>query len=158
MYKYNNCGGTFEEPKICYELHGFTTGSGEKLTVCPFCDSTGFEEYTEPEPYNPDLAEVSKAIIKGIFHLNNLRYALEDIFGSAMENKELEKSCDCFFNALDIITSEEGMDENVLNLIIEAKVLDSRLFKACDNFLEGAGLYDGKRIQRASCYKQVGTL
>ena len=54
MYRCENCGETFEEPKIVCEDHGYDTEIChipyyEYVDHCPICDSTDIEEYEEEE-------------------------------------------------------------------------------------------------------------
>lgn len=104
------------------------------------CNNCG-EEYTESKPYSPDLAEVSKKIIEGLWLLNTYRSGLEDVFGEcALDESNFDKGQQCLYESLDIITAPEGMDENVMTKIFDAKVTESSLNTAIENFLAGAGL------------------
>lgn len=47
MFKCNECGYVFDEPKEFYEGHGFDSGPQEKWSVCPRCKESGFEEIEE---------------------------------------------------------------------------------------------------------------
>lgn len=49
MYRCDDCGSTFEQPKIITEMHGFTWGPGEEIPFCPFCGSDCFDEVEEDE-------------------------------------------------------------------------------------------------------------
>ena len=54
MWRCENCGETFEEPKIIREDHGYDTEYThipyyEYVDYCPICDSTDIEEYEEEE-------------------------------------------------------------------------------------------------------------
>ena len=140
MYRCNSCKSEFDEYDTHYEKHGFSDGPFERFATCPYCHSTDFEEYTEPEPYDPDLAEVSRKVIQGIFRINNFRYQLEDIFGDKLRNEELEEASSLLMEALSIIFAPEGLDSDVEDLIWKAKLTDDSLKRATDNFLEGAGL------------------
>lgn len=136
MYKCNDCSREFEE----YDT--FRENSGEKWYVCPYCRGTDFDEIQQrqAEPYDPDLAEVSRKIIQGIFRINNFIYQLEDIFGDKLKNEELDEAVNSLTDALNIIFAPEGLDSYAEGLICKAKITDDSLKKATDNFLEGAGL------------------
>ena len=133
MFKCYDCGREFEEPKTWTERHG------ETFSGCPFCLGS-FEEYTEPEPYDPDLAEISKKIVESLFHINTFSYQLEDVFGKKIENDEFEKAWELLVEALHIISAPEGMDRSVEDLVTTAKLTESSLNSALNNFLEGAKL------------------
>ena len=48
MWKCEECGYIFDEPKIIYERHPYGMGyATEEFAVCPCCKSTSFEEYRE---------------------------------------------------------------------------------------------------------------
>lgn len=49
MFKCNDCGAEFEEPRIYYETHGFSSPPFEERAECPNCGWTGFEECREEE-------------------------------------------------------------------------------------------------------------
>lgn len=140
MFKCYDCGREFEEFNTHFETHGLPTGPFEKLDTCPFCGSTNFHEVSEPEPYDPDLAEISKKIVESLFYINTFSYQLEDIFGKKIENAEFEKAWESLVEALHIISAPEGMDRSVENIVTTAKLTDSSLNSAIINFLEGAKL------------------
>ena len=140
MFKCNFCKREFDDYEPHYESHGFSDGPFEKFALCPYCHSTNFDECTEPEPYDPDLAKVSKKVIEGIFRINNFLYQLEDVFGDKLKNEELEEATNSLMDALSTIFAPEGLDSNVEDLIWKARVTDQSLKIATDNFLDGAGL------------------
>jgi len=48
MWKCEDCGYIFDEPKIIYERHPYGMGyATEEFAVCPHCKSTSFVEYKE---------------------------------------------------------------------------------------------------------------
>ena len=47
MFKCNECGFVFDEPKVYYEGHGFSEGPQEKWCVCPRCKESGIREIKE---------------------------------------------------------------------------------------------------------------
>lgn len=51
MYKCNDCGKRFEEPKITQESRGEYWGAPcwEMYSVCPYCKSDDIDEETEDE-------------------------------------------------------------------------------------------------------------
>ena len=54
MWRCENCGETFDEPKIVCEDHGYDTEIChipyyEYVDHCPICDSTDIDEYEEEE-------------------------------------------------------------------------------------------------------------
>ena len=140
MFKCYDCGREFEEFNVHFESHGLPDGPGERFETCPFCNSTGFHEVAEAEPYDPDLAEISKKIVESLFHINTFLYQLEDVFGRKIENNESEKAWELLVEALHIISAPEGMDRNVENIVTTAKLTNSSLNSAIINFLEGAKL------------------
>ena len=44
MFKCENCGATFPEPKIEKERHGFSWGGYELLWFCPVCKDESVHE------------------------------------------------------------------------------------------------------------------
>lgn len=44
MYICEDCGNTFEHPKLIQETHGLECGPYEKWNVCPHCNSSAFVE------------------------------------------------------------------------------------------------------------------
>lgn len=49
MYRCNNCGEIFEEPKAIYERHGLEYPPFEKIYVCPECGVDDMEEVDEDD-------------------------------------------------------------------------------------------------------------
>lgn len=49
MYKCNDCGATFDEPKVVYERHGLDCPPYERWDVCPRCGENSFDEIEEDE-------------------------------------------------------------------------------------------------------------
>ena len=48
MYKCEECGEVFEEPKVYYERHPYGEGyAEEEWRVCPYCGEAGFVEAKE---------------------------------------------------------------------------------------------------------------
>lgn len=43
-YHCNDCGKDFDYLKIVTETHGFESGPYERFKLCPFCNSTHYEE------------------------------------------------------------------------------------------------------------------
>ena len=140
MFKCHDCGREFEEFNTHFETHGLPTGPFERLETCPSCGSTNFNEVSEPEPYDPDLAEISKRIVESLFHINTFLYQLEDVFGRKIENNESEKAWELLVEALHIISAPEGMDRSVEDIVTTAKLTENSLNSAISNFLEGAKL------------------
>ncbi len=44
MFKCNECGFEFEEPRVVYETHGLDTPPYERWYLCPNCGESSFEE------------------------------------------------------------------------------------------------------------------
>ena len=50
MFICNECGKTFEEPKVYYESHPYGEGHAhEKWTVCPYCREADISEAEQCE-------------------------------------------------------------------------------------------------------------
>lgn len=49
MFKCNDCKAEFDEPKIVFETHGFSSPPYERWAVCPRCKNNNFDEYKEGE-------------------------------------------------------------------------------------------------------------
>lgn len=45
MYKCNECGCVFEDPKVVVETHGFKFPPYEKFSVCPRCGDGDYDSY-----------------------------------------------------------------------------------------------------------------
>lgn len=59
MYKCNDCGAIFDEPKEVQECMGEFWGAPayDTFTYCPHCGSDDFEEYDEDEEDEEDDEE-----------------------------------------------------------------------------------------------------
>lgn len=49
MYKCNDCGYEFEEPKEVVETYGFNTPPYKRLYLCPHCNENDIKEIIEVE-------------------------------------------------------------------------------------------------------------
>ena len=47
MYKCNNCGETFDQPKATIERHGLDHPPFERVDICPYCLVCDFTEEEE---------------------------------------------------------------------------------------------------------------
>jgi DNA-directed RNA polymerase subunit RPC12/RpoP len=48
-YKCNWCGRKFTTPKKIVERYGFSWGPGETFYLCPYCNDTDIEEFSDCE-------------------------------------------------------------------------------------------------------------
>ena len=62
MYKCNECGEIFDEPKEVQEGRGEFWGmpAYETMYYCPYCESEDFEEYDEDEEEENEEAEYER--------------------------------------------------------------------------------------------------
>lgn len=138
MYKCDDCGETFSAPRIVVETHGLSTPPYEKYSVSPCCGS-GYEEYTEPEPYEYDISSVVKSIISAVAEMNIYRKSIELLYGEKSDNKNFENASGDLISALDEISSENGMDPSVFQLMGHVGT-DKTKEEVTKKFLEGAEL------------------
>ena len=138
MYKCANCGEIFSAPENVVETHGLSSPPYEKYSVSPCCGS-GYEEYTEPEPYEYDISSVVKSIISAIAEMNIYRKSIELLYGEKADNKNFENASGYLVSALDEISSENGMDPSIFQLMEHAGI-DKTKEEVTKMFLEGAEL------------------
>ncbi len=88
MYRCDNCKRHFNDAHIVEETHGLDTPPYERVAVCPFCESSEFNEF------NPSVEkiEVAEKLLEIILGLNRYTAALKDIYGVQLSNSDLENA------------------------------------------------------------------
>lgn len=88
MFRCDNCKRRFRDAHIVEETHGLDTPPYERVAVCPFCESTDFNEF---DP-SVEKIEVAQKLLEIILGLNRYTTALKDIYGAQMSNSDLENA------------------------------------------------------------------
>lgn len=86
MFRCDNCKRSFERAQIIEETHGLDCPPYEKVAVCPYCESTDFNEF------NPMVEKIAVAekLLEIIAGLNRYTASLHDLYGTGVSNDDLE--------------------------------------------------------------------